>query len=101
MRSSAIACLRERGSVETLLIAKAQPVPRPHIGLSPRARIVSNAEGSRERRGYLPTVRRKGAVRGALLRVFADDVGGLEAVCSVGGGKMAALVEVVETGSNT
>eukprot|EP00965_Chrysotila_dentata_P115281 3810727-Pleurochrysis_carterae.AAC.1 len=28
-RSSAIACLRVRGSVETLLTAKAQPVPRP------------------------------------------------------------------------
>eukprot|EP00965_Chrysotila_dentata_P112806 3727533-Pleurochrysis_carterae.AAC.3 len=93
--SSAISCLRERRSAETLLIAKAQRVTRPHTGLSRRARIVSNAEGWRERRGYSPGVRRKGTVRGALRRVFADKVGGSEAVCSVGGGEVAALVEVI------
>eukprot|EP00965_Chrysotila_dentata_P097181 3211766-Pleurochrysis_carterae.AAC.1 len=50
-RSSAIACLRVRGSVDTLLTAKAQPVPRPHAGLSARARVRRRAEGWRDRRG--------------------------------------------------
>eukprot|EP00965_Chrysotila_dentata_P220228 6191650-Pleurochrysis_carterae.AAC.1 len=46
MRSSAIACLRERGSVDTLLIAKAQPVPRPQRGRGKPTGYV-NAVGSR------------------------------------------------------
>eukprot|EP00965_Chrysotila_dentata_P118921 3932527-Pleurochrysis_carterae.AAC.1 len=44
-----MACLRVRGSVETLFKAKAQPVPRPQTGLSLRDRRVSNAEAPRER----------------------------------------------------
>eukprot|EP00965_Chrysotila_dentata_P117914 3897120-Pleurochrysis_carterae.AAC.1 len=50
-RSSAIACLRVRGSVETLLTAKAQPVPRPQTGLSFRDQKASKADAPRERSG--------------------------------------------------
>eukprot|EP00965_Chrysotila_dentata_P135676 4485467-Pleurochrysis_carterae.AAC.1 len=50
-RSSAMACLRVRGSVDTWLTANAQPVPRPHTGLPVRARVRRRAEGRRDRRG--------------------------------------------------
>eukprot|EP00965_Chrysotila_dentata_P248921 6208613-Pleurochrysis_carterae.AAC.2 len=46
-----MACLQVRGSVDTLLIAKPHPVPRPQVGLSLRARSASKAEGPRERSG--------------------------------------------------
>eukprot|EP00965_Chrysotila_dentata_P099220 3281058-Pleurochrysis_carterae.AAC.1 len=62
-RSSAIACLRVRGSAETWLTAKAHPVPRPHAGLSSRARKARRTAGIRDRRGYSPSVRLKGAGR--------------------------------------
>eukprot|EP00965_Chrysotila_dentata_P121314 4011093-Pleurochrysis_carterae.AAC.3 len=63
-RSSAVACLRQqRGKDETLLMAKAQAVPLPNLGLSLRARSVRSALGPRERSGYAPRDRRKGAGR--------------------------------------
>eukprot|EP00965_Chrysotila_dentata_P188405 6172717-Pleurochrysis_carterae.AAC.1 len=60
-RSSAMACLRVRGSSETLLIAKAQPVLRPHDGFVCGERRASNAAGCRERNGYSPSARLNGA----------------------------------------
>eukprot|EP00965_Chrysotila_dentata_P141106 4663845-Pleurochrysis_carterae.AAC.1 len=82
MRSSAIACLRVRGSVDTLLTANAQPVPRPHTGLSARARVRSRAEGWQDRRGEVPRLRWK--------------CGGVGGCCGASGARGAevALVEV-------
>eukprot|EP00965_Chrysotila_dentata_P166084 5483638-Pleurochrysis_carterae.AAC.2 len=42
--SSAMACFRVRGSVEAAEAAKAQPVLRPHLGLSQRARNANSAD---------------------------------------------------------
>eukprot|EP00965_Chrysotila_dentata_P047839 1586777-Pleurochrysis_carterae.AAC.4 len=54
-----MARLRVRESAEILLMAKAQPVPRPQMGFSLRERNVSSAEGPRERSGYSLRERRK------------------------------------------
>eukprot|EP00965_Chrysotila_dentata_P166269 5489172-Pleurochrysis_carterae.AAC.4 len=76
-------------------MAKAQPVPRPHAGLSWRACVVSNADGRRERRGYSPILRRKGDVCCACWRVSADGVGGMEALAGVVVAEVSAVVDVV------
>eukprot|EP00965_Chrysotila_dentata_P101185 3341524-Pleurochrysis_carterae.AAC.1 len=44
-------------------MTKAQPVPLPQRGLSARARNARRADGLRERSGYSPSDRRKGAGR--------------------------------------
>eukprot|EP00965_Chrysotila_dentata_P173140 5713635-Pleurochrysis_carterae.AAC.1 len=48
--SSAMACFRVRGSVVVVEAAKAQPVLRPHCGLSLRARSAKGA-APRDRNG--------------------------------------------------
>eukprot|EP00965_Chrysotila_dentata_P132360 4376881-Pleurochrysis_carterae.AAC.3 len=75
-----MACLRVRGSVEMLLTAKAQPVPRPQMGLSLRDRKVSSADATRERNGYSPRERRKGS-RGA----------GMSSCCACHGGATVSV----------
>eukprot|EP00965_Chrysotila_dentata_P195046 6176754-Pleurochrysis_carterae.AAC.1 len=53
-----MACLRVRGSVDAAQVAKAQPVFRPHCGLSWRERSANNA-APRDLSGYGPSVRLK------------------------------------------
>eukprot|EP00965_Chrysotila_dentata_P085338 2815445-Pleurochrysis_carterae.AAC.3 len=55
-------------------MAKAQPVPLLQRGLSARARNARKADGLRERSGYSPSDRRKGAGRaGACRALMAPD----------------------------
>eukprot|EP00965_Chrysotila_dentata_P172857 5704765-Pleurochrysis_carterae.AAC.1 len=51
-----MACLRVRGSVDAAQAANAQPVFRPHCGLSRRERS-ANSAAPRDLSGYGPSVR--------------------------------------------
>eukprot|EP00965_Chrysotila_dentata_P121266 4009540-Pleurochrysis_carterae.AAC.1 len=53
-----MACLRVRGSVDAAQVAKAQPLFRPHCGLSRRERR-ANSAAPRDLSGYGPSVRLK------------------------------------------
>eukprot|EP00965_Chrysotila_dentata_P079106 2608920-Pleurochrysis_carterae.AAC.1 len=83
MRSSAIACLRVRGSVDDAAqAAKAHPVLRPHFGLSPRARSVNSA-APRDRSGYGPgnvLAGPAGAAGGGGTKVAGEGFGGVSIV---------------------
>eukprot|EP00965_Chrysotila_dentata_P151362 5003005-Pleurochrysis_carterae.AAC.3 len=92
-----MACLRVRGSVDTLFTAKAQPVPRLQTGLSRRARMASNAEGPRERRGCAPSVRRH-VPRDGLVSAGASTASLVSAVATSRSGGAA---ERVRTGAVT
>eukprot|EP00965_Chrysotila_dentata_P118333 3911623-Pleurochrysis_carterae.AAC.1 len=63
-----MACFRVRGSADAAEAAKAHPVPRPHIGLSQRARK-ANSAAPRERNGLLGTVALMRFIAGRWCRV--------------------------------
>eukprot|EP00965_Chrysotila_dentata_P096225 3179605-Pleurochrysis_carterae.AAC.2 len=76
-------------------MAKAQPVPRPQRGLLARARNARRADGLRERSGYWPSDRWKGAERAGA--GWASSTQGRRSASSVDGAEGMSGDGVVRT----